>query len=158
MLKGNTATQAKAATIFVDGASRKNNVPVPKTEPDLGGFIWPDAKEIDLSDLPEYEPLQPPRRKRPKIPAVMDPFPRPFLFIASFEEESMPEFNLLPGSPKVSEAEYVPVTWLHPEEFELRPPPMPPLLDHPLWPPIDLVETNESSEGDAPGKKKTKKR
>lgn len=69
----------------------------------------------------------------------------------------MPEFNLLPGGPKASEAKPVPLDWLHPQEFELRPPPMPPLLDHPLWPPIDLVDA-ESEEVDARGKKKFKKR
>jgi hypothetical protein len=159
MLKGSTASQAKSATLFIDGAAQKSHgtVPSPKTEPDLGGFMWPDATEVKLTDLPEYQPLNPPRRKRPKIPAAMDPFPRPFLFIASFEEESMPEFNLLPGGPKASEAKPVPLNWLHPEETELRPPPMPPLLDHPLWPPIDLVD-NENAEVDATGKKKFKKR
>jgi len=158
MFTGKSAQLATKASQLIDGAANRSNVPVPKTEPDLGGIIWPDAPELKLTELPQYEPLLPPKRKRPKIPPAMDPFPKPFLFIASFEEDAMPEFNLLPGGPKVSEPEPVRIDWLHPEETELRPPPMPPLLDHPLWPPIDLVDNMDAAKDDGTGKKKLKKK
>lgn len=137
-MQGATAADAQAATKIVDStllglASGPTSFPAPRSEPDLGGLMVVEPPEINLSFLSPYEPLEAPLRKRPKIPAVADPFPSAFFFTASFDEDAMPAFEIFPGDARSSGPRPVPLSWLHPPEGPKKST-MPPLLDYPLWP------------------------
>eukprot|EP00397_Hematodinium_sp_SG-2012_P005454 GEMP01005474.1.p1 GENE.GEMP01005474.1~~GEMP01005474.1.p1 ORF type:complete len:1041 (+),score=289.39 GEMP01005474.1:46-3168(+) len=125
-------------------------VPAPSPLRHLGD-IELIVKPLD-ADIPELPEVVLPSPERPIIQAVGDPIPKPFFYIHTFEEKGMPEFTVPIGEMADLPPSYCDrpllVSKLHPEVGKADNP-MVPLLDHPYWPPVELV-----AEGSGFGAKK----
>jgi len=117
--------------------------PMPAHKPFLGDFTLVYQK-LTKKDIPEFPAYVPPKPPRPMIQHIGDPFPKPFFYIHEFEQEKIPTFQVDEGGSTPLGPCYFaefPVLWkiLHPPVVGPFDFPMPPLLDHPYLPPVDVI-------------------
>jgi len=127
----------------------RHSFPFPSHKPFCGDFKLlynPLAEE----DIPEYPVYKPPRPPKPMVVDIGDPFPKPFFYIHEFKQETIPTFQVSAGGNHPLGPCYFeefPCLWrlLHPKIKGVINFPMPPLLDHPYLPPVEILSDGAGS-------------
>ncbi|CAD7939000.1 unnamed protein product [Amoebophrya sp. A120] len=124
----------------VQTGSTEELLPWPSTLRRLGDFkIIP--RKYTNDEIPAYEPMEAPLPRRPDIPNIGDPFPRPNCYIHHFQEKGMPEFEVPLADPQQFPPRKIDLEYMHPaHNYTMRHFPMQPFLDHPVWPPVEFVQ------------------
>mmetsp|Transcript_13212 Transcript_13212/g.32249 ORF Transcript_13212/g.32249 Transcript_13212/m.32249 type:complete len:1053 (+) Transcript_13212:508-3666(+) len=124
----------------VQAGSTEDLMPWPSTLRRLGDFkIIP--RKYTNAEIPEYEPMEAPLPRRPDIPNIGDPFPKPNCYIHHFQEKGMPEFEVPLADPQQFPPRKIALEYMHPaHNYTMRHFPMQPFLDHPVWPPVEFVQ------------------
>ncbi|CAD7972075.1 unnamed protein product [Amoebophrya sp. A25] len=124
----------------VKSGSLEDLLPWPSTLRRLGNFrIIP--RKYTNEEIPQYEPMEAPLPRRPDIPNIGDPFPKPNCYIHHFQEKGMPKFEVPFAVPQQFPPRKMDLEYMHPQEvYSLKHFPMVPFLDHPVWPPVEFVQ------------------
>lgn len=119
-------------------------IPWPSTLRRLGNFkVVP--RKISNDEIPAYEPMEAPLPRRPEIPNIGDPFPKPLCYVHHFHEKGMPKFDVPLAEPEQFPPRKMDLSYFHPTPpivsgHAMKHFPMVPFIDHPVWPPVEFVE------------------